>query len=111
MTNTATPTREHDNSQPASTLPKSAAPAPQPAAPKTVTRPDVARALRAAGLRQIVIGAVLAVIGIVVTVVTYRHAASSSSGGTYLVAWGPVVFGAVSMVRGFRNLVRGATLR
>src|SRR5580698_4926078 len=39
-------------------------------------------------------------IGAVITVVTYSMAASHRSGGSYIVSWGPMLAGAVAMVRG-----------
>ena len=53
---------------------------------------------RAASTRAIAIGVIAMLIGILVTVTTYSHA--SASGGTYLVAWGPIVFGFIQIVRG-----------
>ena len=61
---------------------------------------------RKRAMRQIMIGLAMLVIGLVVTVATYSHASSSSTGGTYIVAWGPIVFGALGAVRGFLLLAR-----
>ena len=44
------------------------------------------------------IGALLIVLGIVITVATYSMA--SSSGGTYFFAYGPMVAGAMTFIRG-----------
>lgn len=38
--------------------------------------------------------------GILVTVVSYASAASSPFGGTYIVAWGAIIFGAVRFFQG-----------
>ena len=43
------------------------------------------------------IGAAVALVGLIITVVTYRAA---SDGGHYFVAWGPAVFGLITFVRG-----------
>jgi hypothetical protein len=59
---------------------------------------------RKRALRQTAIGLALVVAGVVVTAVTYGGAASSPSGGTYAVAWGPVLFGIIATVRGFSAL-------
>lgn len=48
---------------------------------------------------KVLMGLVLVVIGIGVTVVTYSTA--SSAGGTYFVAYGPVIWGVITMFRGF----------
>ena len=53
---------------------------------------------RAAKSRNIAIGLVLLVIGIIVTAVTYDSA--SREGGTYIIAWGPMVFGAIRLFKG-----------
>lgn len=38
-----------------------------------------------------------AVVGLIITIVTYRAA---SGGGHYVVAWGPAIFGLIALVRG-----------
>ena len=43
-------------------------------------------------------------IGVVITVVTYSMASSHRSGGTYIVSWGPMLAGAVAMVRGLMGV-------
>lgn len=53
--------------------------------------------------RDIIVGALWCVGGIVVTAVTYS--AASEGGGTYLICWGPVIFGGFQFLRGlFRAL-------
>jgi hypothetical protein len=41
------------------------------------------------------------VVGIVVTAVTYDSA--SEQGGTYIVAWGPMVYGAIRLFKGLAS--------
>jgi hypothetical protein len=53
---------------------------------------------RAAKAKNITFGAALLVLGIIVTAVTYDSA--SQSGGTYIVAWGPMVYGAIRLFKG-----------
>jgi hypothetical protein len=53
---------------------------------------------RAAAHRTLVRGVLFLAIGLVVTVATYSHAATD--GGIYVVAWGPVIFGLIQIVRG-----------
>lgn len=60
-------------------------------------------ALRRAGNQRMLRGAVVCILGIGVTVATYSLAAN---GGTYMVAWGAMIFGAVDFIRG---LVQAAT--
>lgn len=55
------------------------------------------------GSGDIALGLVLIVIGILITAVTYGSA--SSSGGTYIVAYGPIIFGVIKL---FRGLARSA---
>jgi hypothetical protein len=45
-------------------------------------------------------GLLWAVGGTVVTAVTYSAAASSPSGGTYVVAWGAILYGVIDFFRG-----------
>lgn len=49
-------------------------------------------------MKQMGIGAVVCIIGIVVTVLSYG--AVAKTGGSYVIAWGAVVFGALRFVRG-----------
>ena len=53
--------------------------------------------------RQIMIGAAFLMIGLIVTAVTYSMASSSPSGGSYLVAYGPMLYGAITLIRGLIN--------
>jgi hypothetical protein len=55
-------------------------------------------ARRNAGRKQMWVGAAWIVGGVLVTVISY---AAASRGGTYLLAWGAVIFGAYDMIRGF----------
>lgn len=52
------------------------------------------------GNGQIIAGVALLVLGLIITVATYSSASSSPSGGTYIVAYGPIIFGVVSIFRG-----------
>ena len=55
------------------------------------------KAYRDEGIKQAAIGAVICIIGIAVTVGTYSAA---SGGGTYVVAWGAIIFGGWRFLRG-----------
>lgn len=55
-------------------------------------------ALRSSGTKNMIYGALWCVGGIAVTVATYNAA---TSGGTYVVAWGAILFGAIQFIRGF----------
>jgi uncharacterized membrane protein len=50
----------------------------------------------------IAIGVILLIVGIVITVVTHDHA--SKQGGTYVVAYGPIVYGVITIIRGLAKL-------
>jgi hypothetical protein len=56
------------------------------------------------GLRNILIGFGIALVGTIVTVASYN---SSGPGGTFVVAWGAIVFGAIQGIRGLVQLLRG----
>jgi hypothetical protein len=56
-----------------------------------------------------VIGAVILVIGIVITVGTYGAASSSATGGTY-VPWGLIVIGGLWIFRGLMMFGRSTRL-
>lgn len=59
---------------------------------------------RAMAVRQLLVGAMLVVVGVVVTAATYTGA--RHDGDTLLLAFGPVVIGAIAMVRGLVGLIR-----
>jgi hypothetical protein len=65
--------------------------------------------------RTIAIGVALVALGIGISGVTYLMASQNPHGGSYLLAWGPVLFGAITVVRGISALrtlnsqARGAT--
>ena len=49
--------------------------------------------------RDMVVGGLWCGAGILITVLTYSSA-SGPQGGTYLLAWGPIVFGGIQFLRG-----------
>ncbi|HEY5946079.1 MAG TPA: hypothetical protein VIV40_11340 [Kofleriaceae bacterium] len=53
---------------------------------------------RAAKTRDLTIGSILLGLGLLITLVTYDSA--SRSGGTYVIAYGPMIFGAIRLFRG-----------
>jgi hypothetical protein len=55
--------------------------------------------------RNMLIGGVICAIGIAITFGTY--ATASSSGGTYTVCWGAMIFGFIRFVRGFAGWMSG----
>jgi len=67
---------------------------------------ELGAAYHAAGLKSAGIGLLWCIGGIVVTAITY---AAASGGGTFIVAWGAVLFGAVQAVRGLFHSMRSAT--
>lgn len=64
------------------------------------------QAARTRAIRTLVVGAVLATFGLIVSVATYAAASSNPNGGSYYVAFGPIIFGIVLIVRGARGLER-----
>ena len=58
---------------------------------------DVRAQDRKAAVKQMAIGGVVFLVGLIITIVTYRAA---SGGGHYVVAWGPALFGLIAVVRG-----------
>lgn len=54
-------------------------------------------AIRKAGRKNMLYGALWCIGGIVVTAATYSAA---SDGGTYVIAWGAILFGAIQFIRG-----------
>lgn len=52
---------------------------------------------------DIVFGSILLGVGLLITLGTYDAAASSSSGGTYIIAYGPMIVGAIRLFRGLAS--------
>lgn len=65
-------------------------------------RAEVA-AQRKAAMREIIIGALIALVGIAITVVTYKMA---EDGGRYVVTWGLIVIGLIQAFKGVFNYTR-----
>lgn len=59
----------------------------------------LAKARQEAGGKNMLFGALWCIGGIVVTAMTYA-AAANNGGGTYVVAWGAIIFGTVQFCRG-----------
>jgi hypothetical protein len=57
--------------------------------------------MREAGKKQLIIGLVIAGIGLAISLGSYLSAASSSGGGSYFLLWGLVIVGLVRAFRGF----------
>lgn len=58
---------------------------------------------RAAGSKNMLVGALWCIGGIIVTTVTYS--AASNGGGTYFVAWGAILFGGIQFLQGMIQLL------
>jgi uncharacterized Zn finger protein (UPF0148 family) len=65
-----------------------------------------ARERREAGRRMMLAGVFWCITGLVVTALTYSMA-SSVGGGTFVIAWGAILFGGIEFVRGFFELLKG----
>jgi hypothetical protein len=70
------------------------------------TAPNRSAAMRSHGLRQIRLGIVWFAIGLVITVVTFKH----PIGGVFIAAYGPMVVGVVSVFRGIVTVSRSVKL-
>jgi len=57
--------------------------------------------MREAGKKQLIIGLVIAGVGVAISLGSYISAASSSGGGSYFLLWGIVIFGLIRAFRGF----------
>jgi hypothetical protein len=67
----------------------------------------MASVLRQRGLRRVIFGVVLIVIGVLITTVTYS---SAQAGGIYIVAYGPILAGIIGVVRGLMAMSRAGRL-
>jgi hypothetical protein len=60
------------------------------------------KAHREAGTRNALVGAAFCIGGIAVTALTYQMA--SGGGGTFIVAWGAILFGGIQFIKGLGQL-------
>ena len=67
--------------------------------PNQMPSGSLAGVVRKRAMKQVAVGAVIFLVGLVITVATYSNA-SSSGGGTYFVAWGPMILGVIWVIRG-----------
>ena len=82
-------------------VPRLEAPSPLPQAPPdadAVTRSMIDSQRRAAKQRSLLVGGILFGVGLFITIATYDSA--SESGGTYVIAYGPMVAGVIQVFRG-----------
>jgi hypothetical protein len=63
--------------------------------------------MREAGKKQLIIGLVIAGVGLAISLGSYISAASSSGGGSYFLLWGLVIVGLIRAFRGF-SMMRAA---
>ena len=56
--------------------------------------------MAAVGMRNMLIGLAVFVVGAAITIGTYMDASSNPRGGTYTVCWGAVIFGGIRAVTG-----------
>lgn len=117
MTDTLIKTESGNNTN-ATTVPRTnpqtsgaGVPTKAPATAQQKSTASMGTVIRKRAIRQILVGVALVVVGVVVTAVTYHAASDNQSGGTYLVMWGPIAVGALTIFRGFRALVSSARIR
>jgi hypothetical protein len=67
---------------------------------------SAAALVRRHGLRQIRAGVVWFAIGLVITVVTFQH----PIGGIFVAAYGPMIFGVISVIRGIATVAKSTKL-
>jgi hypothetical protein len=77
-----------------------------PPGPYGFAGPRRAAAVGRRGRQQMIIGGALFVVGLLITFLTYSRASSSPSGGSYFVAYGPMIVGVVWFARGALLLAR-----
>jgi hypothetical protein len=63
-------------------------------------------AISAAGKKNMLYGLLWCIGGAIVTAATYQMAANSPNGGSYVVAWGAIVFGGIQFLRGAAQAAR-----
>jgi hypothetical protein len=82
--------------------------APGYGAPNQMGPGSLAAVVRKRAMKQIGIGAAIFLVGLIITIATYSNA--SSGGGTYIVAWGPMILGIIWVVRGLMAVSKAGKL-
>jgi len=67
---------------------------------------QMSQAHRDAALKNMAIGGVVCVIGLIITIGSYSAASSSATGGSYVVAWGAVLFGGFQFLKGLFQMMQ-----
>lgn len=78
----------------------------EPAVNQYKQSPGVRREMAGKYARKMLYGFIWALGGTIVTVATYQRAASSSAGGTYIIAWGAILFGIIDFFRGLSGWLK-----
>ena len=65
---------------------------------------NLRRAKRKVALKDMAIGAGFCLVGLMITIATYAAATSGRGSGSYIVAWGAIIFGALQFFRGLARL-------
>jgi hypothetical protein len=56
--------------------------------------------------RQMIFGLLWLLGGVAITVFTYNAATSSPGGGRYVLAYGPIIYGAITFLRGLGDMAK-----
>jgi hypothetical protein len=101
----AVPQFSRDPQSAASSATSSYRPMSGSAAPQQMPYPTQTQAQAPnSGMRNILVGFGVCLVGTIITVATYN---ASGPGGTFVVAWGAIVFGGIQGIRGIVQLLKG----
>ena len=70
----------------------------------TVVITNLHKAKRKVGRRDMLIGAGICIVGVAITVATYAAVTANRTGGSYIIAWGAIIFGALQFFRGLARM-------
>ena len=59
-------------------------------------------------MRNLIIGGIVCLVGTVITVGSFAAASSSPGGGSYMIAWGAILFGGIQCLRGLGEIISGS---
>jgi hypothetical protein len=65
---------------------------------------NLRKAKRKVGQKDMLVGAGFCIVGLVITIATFAAATSNRGGGSYIVAWGAIIFGALQFFRGLARM-------
>lgn len=73
--------------------------------------PEAVNAMKNVAIRDTIIGVALAIVGVVITVMSYQAAANNPEGGSYTITYGLVLFGLIMFGKGIYGFIQWSQMK